>query len=130
MMRTLTEILKEADNATTLDQLTNLMQEILKGSFSESEMEIAKEVFNTIDFKIRTVHKGFSHINFDNSAMISNQEKIINPEMLRKSTEKLMDSGIKGAFAGTSLRDLLLKFPKKPTFWQRVKQAWKVLRGK
>jgi len=144
-MRTLTEILKDAHNAKNLEELNYFRLEVIDNDFSKSEMEIAKEILDNLNLKLwKPIPEGFPMIDFNNPAMLDNTEKVINPEMLRKSPIQYPIEELNKSFShmilGWNQNNKLAEITNKiiselnkalrPTFWQRAKQAWKVLIGK
>ena len=141
-MRKLDEIMIEANKAENSKQLFNLMNEIIAGDHTYSEVEVAKERFAElanelpdIGIKYDGVFEGVTITNTLDSGIFD----------LAKPPEGINYSDFKdriGTYSGTiklseegaeRIKDLvkaLKNIGVKPTFWQRVKQAWSVLIGK
>lgn len=131
-MRSLTDILKEADKATSSGELDSLRLEIVvnQDKYKPEELSFAKEHFvelldklPTYDLYLNGVHVGsiwevpnMCKTDFEDPTRLDNAEKIIDMSHMQ------MDKSLK------ELQETLANAH--PTFWERFKQAWKVLIGK
>jgi len=122
-MRTLTEILKDADKAETLKELDDLRLEFVKiiyeypaAAVSYAQEHIEGLVKEMAKKDARLLINFLEHNNiFESPKFASGTERVLNVTNVGRNQ---------------ILAEKIKRMNLKPTFWQRLKKAWNILIGK
>jgi hypothetical protein len=125
--RSITEILKDADKAKSFGELHQLFNEIMlnKGQYTPAELSFAKEYFEELGVTVENIPPYHIGVTWTEIPKLAGE---FSPTMMVGRGEMIIPrSTWIDRYSPAQLKNMLSE---KPSFWSRVKQAWKILIGK